>query len=216
MVSGRTTSLGRAGLRTRHLILKTAISLMQHGHTPSVEDVAEAADVSRGTAYRYFPSQSAMVEAIVDEVLGPILDWHSESDNAEERVMDLLASSMARIIEFEATGRAALKLSLEQWADKRAEAINPSDRQPGFRRGHRRELLGVALAPLRQQLTPSEFEQLAMALSLTYGIELIVVLKDIWEADNDKVKSVAVWAARTLIRAAISEATRRTSGGRND
>src|SRR5688572_16214653 len=45
-----------ARARTRKLMLETAIELMQSGGTPSVSDVAEAAEVSRATAYRYFPS----------------------------------------------------------------------------------------------------------------------------------------------------------------
>ena len=63
----------------RHM-LATAIRLMQDGFIPSVSDVAEAAEVSRATAYRYFPSQAAMVQAVVDEALGPILAWHSDGD----------------------------------------------------------------------------------------------------------------------------------------
>src|SRR5690606_22736132 len=55
---GRTTGAQRgARARTRRLMLETATALMQQGVTPSVSDVAEAAAVSRATAYRYFPSQ---------------------------------------------------------------------------------------------------------------------------------------------------------------
>jgi AcrR family transcriptional regulator len=34
---------------------------------------------SRATAYRYFPTQAAMIQDAVDEALGPILAWHSDS-----------------------------------------------------------------------------------------------------------------------------------------
>ena len=64
--------------RTRRLLLDTAMTLMQAGRVPSVTDVAEAAEVSRATAYRYFPTQAALVQAAVDEALGPILAWRSE------------------------------------------------------------------------------------------------------------------------------------------
>src|SRR5690606_29064360 len=86
-----------ARARTRRLMLETAISLMQEGQTPSVTEVAEAAGVSRATAYRYFPSQADLVHAVVDEALGPILGWESDSGNAEERVENLLTSTMPRI-----------------------------------------------------------------------------------------------------------------------
>ena len=120
--------------RTRRLMLETATRLMQEGGTPSVTEVAEAAGVSRATAYRYFPSQAALVHAVVDEALGPILDWSSASNDAEARVADLFRLAMPRIAEFEATFKAALRLSLEQWAKRRAGTLGP---EPQFTRGHR-------------------------------------------------------------------------------
>ncbi len=53
--------------RTGRLMLDTAIRLMQGGATPSVSEVAEAAGVSRATAYRYFPSQASRVQAVIDD-----------------------------------------------------------------------------------------------------------------------------------------------------
>ena len=49
----------------------TAMRLMQGGQVPSVSEVAEAAEVSRATAYRYFPSQASIIQAAVNEVAGP-------------------------------------------------------------------------------------------------------------------------------------------------
>ncbi len=76
--------------RTGRLMLETAIRLMQSGATPSVSEVAEAAGVSRATAYRYFPSQAALVGAVVDEGLGPILTWTSTSQDPARRVAELI------------------------------------------------------------------------------------------------------------------------------
>ena len=41
-------------VRMKRMLLDTAMQLMQRGVIPSVSDVAEAAEVSRATAYRYF------------------------------------------------------------------------------------------------------------------------------------------------------------------
>ena len=129
-------------------MLETAIMLMQKGQTPSVSDVAEAAEVSRATAYRYFPSQAALVEAVVDEGLGPILEWQSDNRDAESRVLDLLSLTMPRIAEFEATFKAALKLSLEQWAKRQAGTLGD---EPPFRRGHRVERAAARHRPAQGQ-----------------------------------------------------------------
>jgi len=189
--------------RTRKLMLETAIGLMQRGQTPSVSAVAEAAEVSRATAYRYFPSQAALVHAVVDEALGPILGWQSADTDPEARVANLVEASMPRISEFEATFKAALKLSLEQWAEREAGTLGS---EPPFKRGHRVELLQHAIAPLKGTLPEPQFRRLAQALSLTYGLEVLIVLKDIWGLAFDETREVALWAANALVRAAISEA----------
>ncbi len=184
-------------------MVRTAVGLMQRGQTPSVSAAAEAAGVSRATAYRYFPTQSALVEAVVDHALGPILNWDSASTDAGDRVQDLLASSHGRIVEFEATFKAALGLSLQHWAQQRSGA-RPTG--TAFRRGHRIELVERALAPLRGALSDAQFSRLAKSLSLVFGLEVILVLQDIWNVDADEMQDVTTWTARALVRAALAEA----------
>lgn len=188
--------------RTRRLMLDTAIRLMQSGVTPSVSEVAEAAEVSRATAYRYFPSQAALVQAVVDEALGPILTFEGVAGTAEARVSALLAAAMPRIDEFEATFKAALKMSLDQWAQRQAGTAGS---EPQFTRGHRIELLRDAIMPLKSSVSAAARDQLAQALSLVFGVEVLVVLKDIWGLDAAKAQSVVQWAAAALVRATVSE-----------
>lgn len=204
-VSNSTAGLTETGVRarTRRLMLATAIDLMQRGKTPSVSDVAEAAGVSRATAYRYFPSQAALVMAVVDEALGPILNWQSDSRDPQARVEDLLVTSLPRIVEFEATFKASVKLQLEQWAARHAG--EPSS-EPPFKRGHRVEILQRAIEPLRGVLPDYAFLRLAKALSLTYGLEVLIVLKDLWGLEVDEIQDVALWAAGAMVKAALSEA----------
>lgn len=159
--------------------------------------------MSRATAYRYFPSQAALVHAVVDEALGPILDWRSDAPDALTRIADLLATAMPRIDEFEATFKAALKLSLDQWAQRQAGTLG---NEPQFMRGHRVELLRQATAPLEGKVSKESREQLAQALSLVFGLEVLIVLKDIWGLSAERAQSVAEWAAAALVEAAVREA----------
>lgn len=184
-------------------MLDAAISLMQSGLTPSVTGVAETAGVSRATAYRYFPSEAALVHAVVDEALGPILDWAPSHDGAGDRVADLLATAIPRVEEFEATFKASLRLSLEQWAQRRAGTLGS---EPLFTRGHRIDLLMNATAPLAAKLTHAQHLRVAQALSLVFGIEVLNVLKDIWGLSLEEAQNVAQWAARALVGAAETEA----------
>jgi AcrR family transcriptional regulator len=190
-------------------MVETATRLMQSGVTPSVSDVAEGAEVSRATAYRYFPSQAALVDAVVDEALGPILAWGSESTDAAQRVDDLFSTSLSRIDEFEATFKAALKLSLDEWAQRQAGS---SLSEPQFRRGHRVELLRDALRPLDERLPNEQVERLAQALSLVFGVEALVVLKDIWGLNGEQAEAVARWAAQALVGAALEKGADVPSG----
>ena len=144
------------------------------------------------------------MQDVVDEGLGPILTWQSTSADAERRVADLFDTAMPRIEAFEATFKAALKLSLDQWARRQAGTLGG---EPAFTRGHRIELLKEAIAPLKGRLPPRDFNRLAQALSLIFGVEVLIVLKDIWGLDSRKTMSVAQWAAAMLVRAAIAQST---------
>ncbi len=70
------------------------------------------------------------------------------------------------------------------------------------------DLLGRAIEGLKGELPEDQVTRLAQALSLTFGIESIIVLKDIWGLNDDAVQAVTAWAARAMIRAADG-----TSGG---
>jgi AcrR family transcriptional regulator len=192
--------------RTRKLMVETATRLMQEGLSPSVSEVAEAAGVSRATAYRYFPSQAALVHAVVVEALGPILEWRDDSDDAEARIRDLFEKALPRIAEFETTFKAALRVSLDQWA---REQVGTLDDEPRFRRGRRMAVLNEALSPLKGRLTEAEFDRLAQSLSLLFGVEVFIVLKDIWGLSVAQSAQTAQWAACALVRTSIIEAEAR-------
>ncbi len=174
------------------------------GLVPSVSDVAEAAAVSRATAYRYFPSQAALIQETVGEALGPILEWTSDSEDAEERVSELLTFAFPRIEEYEATHRAALLLSLDQWTRRQAGTLGGEE---PFVRGHRRTLLADAMKPLKRRLGKQAFDRATQSLSLIFGAEALVVLKDIWGLEGGEARRVAIWAAHALVRAAAAEAS---------
>src|SRR5262249_1813293 len=188
--------------RMRRMMLDAALRLMQAGLLPSISDVAEAAQVSRATAYRYFPTQSALVQAAVDEALGPILQWRSVSTDAQQRVAELIRFSYPRMHEREVPVRAALRLALDQWAQVHAGRLDPKE---AMVRGHRIALLTAALAPLRSKLGKARTERLTQALSLVFGTEAFVVLKDIWRLAPDAAEEVALWTCQALIRSAEAD-----------
>ena len=72
-------------------------------------------------------------------------------------------------------------------------------------RGHRIGLLNSAVHPLKRQLGRAGFERLTQSLSLVFGTEAFVVLKDIWGLDRRRAEDVALWTCHALIQAAVAE-----------
>jgi AcrR family transcriptional regulator len=188
---------------TFNLLLDTAMTLIRkEGRVPSVGEVALHAKVSRATAYRYFPSRSVLTTAVIDSSLGPVRSFSDDGLAGRERLHQLFKRTFPRFKEFEAPLRAAAQLSLEQWALERAGLL---DEEP-YRRGHRIGILEHALAPLAADLSPAVRDRLHKALSVVYGIETCVVLKDIWGLGDREVQRIAMWMADALVDAALREA----------
>ena len=193
---------------TFRLLLETAMALIQQdGHVPSLAEVAKRAKVSRATTYRYFPSRSALVTAVVDSSLGPVRAFASKAADGRARVHELFAQTFPRFSEFEPQMRAAAQLTLEQWALNRAGLL---EEEP-YRRGHRVRILAHALEPLAPTLPARLHARLHRALSIIYGIEPYVILKDIWGLPDREVERIALWMAEALVEATQRDAQRQAA-----
>jgi AcrR family transcriptional regulator len=187
---------------TLKLLLDTAMALMnERGHIPSIAEVAARSHVSRATAYRYFASRSELIAAVVDLSLGPVRIFHSTQPDGRARVKELFVETFPRFKEFEPQLRAAAQLSLEHQALERAGLLE----EKPYRRGHRVAILQHALEPLVAQLTPAMHQRLHRALSVVYGIEPYIVLRDIWRAKDKQIEGIALWMAQALVDAALRE-----------
>ena len=72
--------------RTRDALIAAARDLVAEGETPTVERAAEAASISRATAYRYFPSQHALLVAAHPETVTVSLLPDDPPDDAAARL----------------------------------------------------------------------------------------------------------------------------------
>lgn len=195
-------SLTTIRARTRRLLIDTAMSMYEQGAFPSITEVANAAQLSRATAYRYFPTQSALVSAMVDESLGPILSWQPTQPDARQRIAELLSFAYPRMLQHEGVLRAALHLSLQQWADDR----NHSNNEDKLVRGNRKRLLKLAVEPLEGKLEPEALQRVIYAFSLIYGSEVFMVLKDIWHLDEAGIQNVTQWMGKAILLQAETDA----------
>ena len=191
--------------RTRRALLEAAHAILGRGDMPSVAEVAMLAGVSRATAYRYFPSRGKLISAVVEQSLGPVRMAAASSLDGRERIRELFTQTFPRFREFEPQLRAALQLSLSDAALERAGKLT----EEPYRRGHRIEILSHAAMPLKPLLGKRGFDRLVRALSLIYGIEGYVVLRDIWGSSDKEIQSIARWVADALVDTAIAEAEAR-------
>ena len=182
--------------RTGKALLESAARLARTGAQPTLEDVAADAMVSRATAYRYFPSiEVLMVEAALDVAFPETEAIFAGTDPRDPvaRLERADAAIDAMILANEPGLRIMLKNALEP---HKADAETP------VRQNRRLPLIEAALAPARDTLRPAAVKPLAHALSLVFGLEAGLVLKDVLGlADADATK-----ARRFAIRALIDAA----------
>ena len=180
-------------------LLDEAVHLVRRGRIPSVAEVAQSAGVSRATAYRYFPSRSKLVSAVIAEALAPIRRAVPQGGDAKERLHQLLDRTYSRFHDFEPHMRAALQLALEHQS---LEAAGLLEEEP-FRRGQRTEILATTISPLKKKLNSKSYQRLLQALAVVYGIEPMVILKDICGASDRETEAVVRWMMDALVDAAL-------------
>jgi AcrR family transcriptional regulator len=183
--------------RTRKDLLRAAARLVKAGRTPTLEEVAQEALVSRATAYRYFPSVEALlVEAAVDlSVPEPEEIFRDDaSRDPVERLQRVDTVLHDAILANEPLLRTMLAHTLQQGAA--ADAKTPR------RQNRRTPLIEAALEPARGQFKPATLRLLTRALALVMGTEAAIVVKDVLQLDDAEARKTKRWAIRALVEAA--------------
>lgn len=190
--------------RTRKAIVDAAMRLVTRGTTPTVNDVAAEAEVSRRTVYMYFPTfeqllldatAGALSQASVDRAL----ESGGDADDVEGRVERMVRAIMTVSPEVERLGRVLIRLTVESDAGHTVDADLP-------RRGFRRiEWIEAAIEPLRAEIDPATFRRLVNALAMVVGWEPLIVQRDVCGLSADEGVGLSVWAARALLRAALGD-----------
>ncbi|HYL36040.1 MAG TPA: TetR/AcrR family transcriptional regulator [Bryobacteraceae bacterium] len=177
--------------RTRKALVAAAGDLLREGRSPTVVDVAEAAGISRATAYRYFPTQDMLLaEVALFAVGGPLFPAAAQGAPVAEAVGRLVRGVGTWAYANEQPLRTLLRLSL--------------DPSTGVRRpGHRVEWIADTLAPARDKIDSKTFSKLSRALTLLLGIDPVVVMKDIAGASQEQALDALEWTARALVDAAL-------------
>jgi AcrR family transcriptional regulator len=191
--------------RTRKDLLQAAARLMKQGRTPSLEDVAAEALVSRATAYRYFPSVEALLVEASFDLSVPDADGLFGGDTSTDPVARLQRVDTAlhdMILANEAPLRMMLMHTLQRGLRGEDDDALPR------RQNRRAPLIEAALKPAAKQFKPAALDTLRKALALVIGTEAMVVFKDVLQLDDAEARKVKRWAIRALVEAAKKQAAR--------
>jgi AcrR family transcriptional regulator len=198
-LTGRT----RQKQRTRDALVAAARDLVaQGGAAPTVEAAAEAASVSRTTAYRYFPTQKALLVAAHPETTASTLVPDDAGDDPEARLLGAVEAFIRIVVDTEHQQRTMLRLSLDP---------ETSSESLPLREGRAITWFEEALAPLRPRLTDAEIHRLALSVRSAVGIESLVWLTDIAGLTREEAAERMLWSARALLLQALADADRATS-----
>ncbi len=179
--------------RTRDALVIAARQLVAEGDTPTVEVAAERAGVSRTTAYRYFPSQAALLATAHPEIVTTTLLPAPAPDDVAERLEIVVARVTEMVVDTEPQQRTMLRLSLEPGARQR-ELLLRQGRVIGW--------LEDALAPLAGDLGRDGVRRLAIAIRSAIGIESFVWLTDVAGLTTADAVGTMRWSARSMLDAA--------------
>jgi AcrR family transcriptional regulator len=183
--------------RTRKDLLQAAARLMKQGRTPSLEEIADEALVSRATAYRYFSGLEALLLEASLDVGVPDPEELFAADGSRDPV-----ARVGRVDETLHDLFIANEAAFRMMLANSSQRIMRGDSDVPARQNRRIPLIEAALAPVRHELTPEMLTTLSRALALVVGPDAMVVLKDVLQVDDAEARAVKLWAIQALVDAA--------------
>lgn len=181
--------------RTRRALVEAARDLVSSGLTPTVEQAAANAAISRTTAYRYFPNQRALLMAAHPETAATSLLPSDPPSDPYARLDAVIDRFTQLILDTEAQQRTMLRLSLE--ADDHERAALP------LRQGRAIGWIEDALEPLEGTHADQELHRLALAIRSATGIEALAWMTDVGGLPREAAADLMRWSAGALLRSAL-------------
>ena len=194
--------------RTRDALVEAARELVAQGLTPTVEAAAEAASISRTTAYRYFASQGALLAAAHPETAWQSALPKDPPRDVAARLDLVLEATSKMLLDTEPQQRTMLRLSLEAGPEERA--------QLPLRQGRLIKWFEEALEPLEEHMASEDRHRLALAIRSATGIEALAWLTDVGGLSRADAVDLMHWSARAMLDAARADASQSTRTRRQD
>src|SRR5450759_314833 len=180
--------------RTRASLVAATCHLLARRITPTVEQAAAAASISRTTAYPSFPNQHLLLIAAYPEADRASLLPASPPADLETRLAVVVEEFTRITVDTEPQLRSTLRLSLDP---------DPSHRDKLLPRGGPAiAQIDAARAPLRETMSKVGVHRLALAIRSAVGIEALVWLTDVAGLSREEAAGVMLWSSRAMLQSA--------------
>jgi AcrR family transcriptional regulator len=164
--------------RTRSALLAAASKLIEDGEAITIARVADAAEISRATAYRYFSDPGTLTaEVTLDIQLRSTDDVLEGIKDPRQRVHAIAHYYLTFIRQHEGQFRNFLAQTMRHWAEQSEIPLRGARRVGAF---------SQALEPVRSQMKPADFTDLVHRLSMLTGLEQHIVLRDVLGVEPDE------------------------------
>lgn len=195
--------------RTRSELLRAARALQAAGRVPGVAEVADAAGISRTTAYRYFPTQEVLLaEATADPLIDAVsaaIAQVAAQDDLVKRVDAVFAALAPIMIQHEPELRTLLKIALERSLEEAHELHIP------LLSGRWVRAWDGILEPLRARVPTATYAVMVRSLGTLLSVESIDVFRDACDLDAQATTAAMRSAARAMVRGFLLDLQRSNS-----
>ena len=186
--------------RTRVTIIEACDRLLERGVEPTIDLVADEAQVSRATVYRYFTTVFDIVWHAVSA--RRTLDAEGEVDAAGPIIGDRVLAAESGVNDYLYDDPDGVRRFTIGWLQR----IVDETYEPGERPLRRLRYIDRALEPVADQLDDNAMFRLRHGLALAIGSESMLALVDGCQLDATEARAVTQWVCTALLDAALDEA----------
>jgi AcrR family transcriptional regulator len=179
--------------QTRAKILEAAKALMKRKQAITLDDVAEKANISRATIYRYYSSIDTLIAEVSLDV------QHKSPEEIAEEVKNMSFEERLFFIqqyynELAQKNETAFRRYLSVVL---SESVSSKKKLRGARR---LKSLSKALEPYKKDMDKESYTKLLYAATLLTGIESLIVCKDVCDLNNKETNNVLQWAMQMILK----------------
>ena len=179
--------------KTRTVILAAAKRLMKKSKRISLEDIAEEAEISRATIYRYFSTVDLLI-------LEASLDIHHLSVDEIKKEVDHLSMRDRIFFIQEHYNTLAQKNEIEFRRYMSAVLSESVTNKKKVRGARRVASLKKSLEPFKKELSKKEYERLIHIATILMGIDALLVSKDVCGLNNKDSSDLLHWGLDMILK----------------